>query len=182
MNGKRFCLKCGAELDAAATFCTRCGERVVAPVTSEPTPTQQYSAPTPQYSAPTPQYSAPTQQYSTPIQQYNMNVKPKANIASKIDVTRTVLCNIIPAACFVIGLILLIVGLSVDIPSDYISSYSMTEYVGGDAYNFIIEAGLRGGQIAGAQMTKAIYTAVGLLIACVSALKIHVVKPEKESN
>lgn len=154
MDDKKFCLKCGTELETTATFCPRCGERVAAQFAPEP----------------------------TPIQQYNMNIKPKANITSKIDIKKTVLSNIIPVACLAIGIILLIAGLGVSIPSDYISSYSMTEYVGGDAYNFIIEASLRGGQIAGAQMTKAIYIAVGLLIACVSALKINVVKPEKENN
>ena len=154
MDDKKFCLKCGTELEVTATFCPRCGEAVAA----QPVPGP------------------------TPIQQYNMNIKPKASIGGKIDIKRTVLSNIIPVACLAIGIILLIVGMGIRIPSDYISSYSMTEYVGGDAYNFIIESGIRGGQIAGAQISKGIYIAAGLLIACVSAMKINVVKPEKENN
>ena len=154
MNNKKFCLKCGTELELSATFCPRCGERVAAQTTPEP----------------------------TPIQQYNMNLKPQNGIASKIDIKKTVLSNLIPVVCLAIGIILLVIGLCVSIPSDYINSYSMTEYVGGDAYNFIIAAGIRGGHIAGAQITKAIYIAVGLLIACVSALKINVVKPSKEND
>ena len=40
----------------------------------------------------------------------------------------------------------------------------MYEYVGGDAYNYIIEASLRGGEIAGAKTAKAIYfAAAGIL-------------------
>lgn len=154
MDEKKFCLKCGTELESAATFCPRCGERVAAQPTLEP----------------------------TPIQQYNMNIKPKAGIASKIDIKKTVMSNIIPVACFVIGIILLIAGLGVSIPSDYIGSYSMMEYVGGDAYNYIIESSLRGGHIAGAQITKSIYIAIGLLISCISALKVNVVKPAEEND
>ena len=117
----------------------------------------------------------------TPIQQYNMAIKPKNSLASKIDIKATILSNIIPVACLVVGLVLLSAGLGTRIPSSYISSYSMTEYVGGDAYNFIVEAALRGGKIAGATVTKSLYIAAGLVIACVSALKINVVKPEKEN-
>ena len=45
----------------------------------------------------------------------------------------------------------------------------MEEYVGGDAYNFIIEASLRGGEIAGATVSKTVcFAAAG--IALVMAL------------
>lgn len=153
-TSKKFCHKCGLELEPNATFCPRCGEACNAQSSSEP----------------------------TPIQQYNMNLNVQKGIKAKIDIKRTILSNVIPVACLVVGIILLIVGLGVSIPSDYISSYSMTEYVGGDAYNFIIEASLRGGRIAGAMITKCIYIAVGLLISCVAALKINVVKPDHLSK
>ena len=72
----------------------------------------------------------------------------------------------------IIGIILAIVflclAINTSIPKKYISSYSMTEYVGGDAYNFIIEASLRGGEIAGAQITKAIYFAVSAILLMLS--------------
>ena len=151
---KKYCNKCGTELETDASFCRACGERCDAPGASNP----------------------------TPIQQYNMNIKATNGIKDKIDVKKTVLSNLIPVACLAIGIIMLIAGLGISTPSDYISSYSMTEYVGGDAYNFIIEASLRGGKIAAAQISKCIYISVGLLIACVSALKINVVKPTKEMN
>ena len=152
MDDKKFCPKCGAELDSATAFCPVCGEKIAAQAPSVP----------------------------DPIQQYNAGIKPKLKITDKIDIKRTILTNIIPVACLAIGIILMIVGLGVSTPSSYISSYSMTEYVGGDAYNFIIEASIRGGKIAGAMITQGIYIAVGLLIACTSALKINVVKPEKD--
>ena len=151
---KKFCFKCGTELEANASFCPNCGEKCNPQATSDP----------------------------TPIQQYNMNIKQKVNFKDKIDVKKTVLSNVIPVGCLVVGIILFFVGLGISVPSDYISSYSMTEYVGGDAYNFIIEASLRGGRIAAAQISKGIYICVGLLIACVSALKINVVKPSKENE
>lgn len=60
-----------------------------------------------------------------------------------------------------------------NIPSKEISLYYGNEYVGGDAYNFIIEAALRGGQISGAKVTKCVYVAVGTLISCIAAMKIN---------
>lgn len=154
ISNKKFCFKCGTELDVNASFCPNCGEKCNAQVSSE----------------------------STPIEQYNMNIKQKVNLKDKIDVKKTVLSNVIPVGCLAVGIIMLIVGLGIIVPSDYISSYSMTEYVGGDAYNFIIEACLRGGKIAAAQISKGIYIGGGLIIACMSALKINVVKPTKEND
>ena len=151
MDNNKICLKCGAVLETSATFCPRCGERFATQSTVE----------------------------TTPVQPYVMNAKPNNHPAEKTDIKKTVLCNIIPIICLITGIILIIVGVNVGIPSDYISSYSMIEYVGGDAYNFIIEACIRGGQIAGATVTQALYTTVGILIACISALKIKIVKTEK---
>lgn len=75
----------------------------------------------------------------------------------------------------VVGIILaclfICMAVNTTIPDKYISSYGanrMTEYVGGDAYNFIIEASLRGGEIAGAQITRAIYFAVAALLSVIS--------------
>ena len=63
--------------------------------------------------------------------------------------------------------ILLVLGFISATPDKYIKSYGddkMYEYVGGDAYNYIIEASLRGGEIAGAKTAKAIYfAAAGIL-------------------
>ncbi len=151
---KKFCFKCGTELDINASFCPQCGERCNTQAASEP----------------------------TPIQQYNMNIKLKNGQKDKIDVKKTIMSNVIPVGCLAVGIIMLIVGIGISAPSDYISSYTMTEYVGGYAYNYIIEACLRGGKIAAAQISKGIYICVGLLIACISALKINVVKPTKGND
>lgn len=154
MEQKKYCPKCGNELMMEAVFCPRCGQSFSGQPVAQP----------------------------TPIEQYNMSLKPKKSITSMIDIKKTLLSNIIPVICLGVGIVLLISGLGVKIPSDYISSYSMKEYVGGDAYNFIIEACLRGGRIAGAMVTKGLNISIGLLIACMSALKVKIVKPEPEAE
>ncbi len=81
----------------------------------------------------------------------------------------------LPMIFLVLGLILFLVGLCYRVPADTFSFSSIHEYVGGDAYNGIIEAGIRGGKIAGAAAAKAVYICVGLLIACISAFHIKLV-------
>ena len=71
----------------------------------------------------------------------------------------------------VLSLVFLILGFTTQIPDKHIKSYGdekMREYVGGDAYNFIIEASLRGGEIAGAQTTKAIYFGIAAVLVVIS--------------
>ena len=71
------------------------------------------------------------------------------------------------------AIIFLDMGNNVNIPGTYISSYGgYTEYVGGDAYNFIIEAGLRGGRIAGGRAERAIYFAVSAVLGFFSLLQL----------
>lgn len=60
-----------------------------------------------------------------------------------------------------------------EIPDKYISSWgykAMHEYVGGDAYNYIIEASLRGGEISGAYTQRAIYYAAAAVLGLISLL------------
>lgn len=71
----------------------------------------------------------------------------------------------------VLACLFVLMAVNTAIPDKYISSYGanrMTEYVGGDAYNYIIEASLRGGEIAGAYITRAIYFAVAALLVVIS--------------
>lgn len=71
-----------------------------------------------------------------------------------------------------IGIILFIVGIFTEIPHKELTTYTLLsddysvieEYVGGDAYNYIIGASLVGGEIAGAMAQKAVFISVGLLI------------------
>ena len=70
-----------------------------------------------------------------------------------------------------VAIALLVAGFCIAVPDNYIPSWKdldqggMEEYVGGDAYNFIIEAGLRGGEIAGATISKAVcFAASGIAL------------------
>ena len=70
-----------------------------------------------------------------------------------------------------VAIALLVAGFCIAVPDKYIPSWKdldeggMEEYVGGDAYNFIIEAGLRGGEIAGATISKAVcFAASGIAL------------------
>jgi len=78
--------------------------------------------------------------------------------------------NTIIAMIILAGVILLIVGLSYDIPSRKISFYTIEEYVGGDAYNAMIEASLLGGEISAAETCKAIYTVGGIITISIGFL------------
>ncbi len=80
--------------------------------------------------------------------------------------------NILMLIVMIVGAILLIVGLSYDIPSRTFSFYGLKEYVGGDAYNAIIESSLRGGEISGAIVSKAVYICSGIITMSIGALGI----------
>jgi hypothetical protein len=62
----------------------------------------------------------------------------------------------------IVGIVLIIVSFFVSVPSREISNPE--RYIGGDAYNYQIEASIRGGEIAGAKTTKAIYLTGGIII------------------
>lgn len=86
----------------------------------------------------------------------------------------------VPIVMIIMGIILFSVGLGLPVPQKELTSSIDTakyggkslieEYVGGDAYNYIIGAALVGGEIAGVKAQKAIYISTGLLIACLGAL------------
>lgn len=83
-----------------------------------------------------------------------------------------------------IGLILILIGLFLPIPGGALTTYevldgdktedyvfddkysAIDEYVGGDAYNFIIGATLIAGKISGTMTTKAIFIVGGALCLC----------------
>lgn len=69
------------------------------------------------------------------------------------------------------GLILLIVGIKYDVPNRKFTFRTLEEYVGGDAYNAMIEASIRGGEIAAAKTiyicSGTITMAIGLLISAI---------------
>lgn len=71
----------------------------------------------------------------------------------------------------IVALVLIVLGITTTVPDKYIKSYGdgkMYEYVGGDAYNYIVEASLRGGEIAGGIISKAIYFSVAAVLIVLS--------------
>lgn len=85
--------------------------------------------------------------------------------------------DIIMIIILIIGAILLIKGLSYEIPSREFSFYGIKEYVGGDAYNGIIESSIRGGEISGATSAKAIYICSGIITMALGLLRV---KPKNQ--
>lgn len=75
----------------------------------------------------------------------------------------------------VLAVILFVLSIATPVPPKEISSYKSVEnggyeeYINGDAYNYIIEASLRGGFISGAQTSKAVYLTGSFLLLIISA-------------
>lgn len=90
----------------------------------------------------------------------------------------------------IIGITLLSVGLFLKIPGTDLTTLSwldgkdnysvIEEYVGGDAYNYIIGASLVGGKTSGILVMKAVFIAVGALVFCMGLISLSFVK-EKEN-
>lgn len=78
--------------------------------------------------------------------------------------------KIIAAMVIIAGIVLLIIGINYDIPRRKFSFSSIEEYVGGDAYNAMIEASIRGGEIAAAKTSKAIYICSGIITISIGFL------------
>ena len=82
----------------------------------------------------------------------------------------------------VIGLLFAIIGLTTTVPDDIIQTGTFArgnreqggyqEYVGGDAYNFIIEASIRGGEIAGGRTARATYLTGGVIMITGSLISL----------
>lgn len=163
------CPHCGQEITAAdaVKVCPACGIAHHAGCWNENQGCTTFGCSQQRYQTPpaepVPAPEAPADQKAAPVQP----ASPRFNFLAYF------LTNLIPILTLLAGTALLWMGLDIYIPSGYLSSYDVVDYVGGDAYNYIMEASLRGGQIAGAMITKAVYTAVGLLISCVSVLKLR---------
>lgn len=82
--------------------------------------------------------------------------------------------------CFVMGIGFMITGLTMKVPDSYISwPY---EYVGGDAYNYIIESSLLSGERTAVQINKAIYTVGGGLAWCLGLVILFLDKDERQKT
>ena len=73
------------------------------------------------------------------------------------------------AICLVVvGIVLLIQSATVKIPDDYMNYYGdVYKYVGGDAYNYIIEAQFRANEISTAKIIQVIYLVAGIAFLAV---------------
>jgi len=81
--------------------------------------------------------------------------------------------------------VLLVLGATVRIPDKYIRSYGdgkMYEYVGGDAYNYITEAALRGGEISGAYTKRAVYLSSGVILLALSLFGMAYAQHQDEAK
>ena len=80
------------------------------------------------------------------------------------------------------GLILLIVGIKYDVPNRKFSFRTLEEYVGGDAYNAMIEASIRGGEIAAAKTSETIYICSGTITMAIGLLIVATGTNKKKEN
>lgn len=96
------------------------------------------------------------------------------------------------------GLVLLSLGLLINIPGEVLTTYeyldnektdyyvrgnkysSIDEYVGGDAYNYIIGATLVGSRISGSIAAKSIYISSGIICICLGIKEIADNKNQEE--
>ena len=84
------------------------------------------------------------------------------------------------------GIALCCAGIFTKIPNDKLTTYSflekeysvIEEYVGGDAYNYIIGASIVGGKIAGATAQRAIFISSGVILICAGVILLSISKNE----
>lgn len=145
---KVFCTNCGNAMEADDKFCTNCGFNP-----------NQVVEPTPKV-APTPVVE------NTPVAPSN------STQSSGFDAQSFISRNITALPLLIIGALLIIVGIIIVIPDRSFSFYFIEEYVGGDAYNAMIEASLRGGEIAGAMISKAVCICSGIITAAIGFVNL----------
>jgi len=100
-----------------------------------------------------------------------------------MNITPVLLKNMRKVFVFILitGIVLFLLGLFLNVPNTYLRTYGeennpnyslIEEYVGGDAYNFIIGASLVGAQITGSLTQKAIFICFGIFFICASIAAI----------
>ncbi len=84
----------------------------------------------------------------------------------------------------VLSIVLFVLGCFAEPPDRRIWSYDddYVEYVGGDAYNLIIEASLRAGEIAGARSARAIYFSSAAILMVLSGVFLGEAQTEEVRN
>lgn len=96
----------------------------------------------------------------------------------------TILIFLCAVAGIALGVGLLIYGCKIPVPAAEMNFWDVPEYVGGDAFNYMMEASIRGGEIAAATISRAIYICVGSVLALVStsASVLALLKLSKEET
>ncbi len=97
----------------------------------------------------------------------------------------------------IVGIVLIVIGIIIKIPGGVLTTYdildgdsaddsafddkysAIDEYVGGDAYNYIIGANLVSGKITGMIISKTIVIISGVLCICFGLTLMLLMKPER---
>ncbi len=77
------------------------------------------------------------------------------------------------------GVALLVLGIFLEEPSTRLNVSFLNMYVGGDAYNYIMEASLVAGKIAGIKAQKAIFISCGTMVFCTGLISFAYSLKEK---
>lgn len=92
------------------------------------------------------------------------------------------------AVLVVVGIVLFIVGMSLKLPSkklDYYSysdnTYEVEEYVGGDAYNYIIAASQWAGEYSARSTEKTLYICFGVALTAFGGI-MHEIQRRKDTQ
>lgn len=110
----------------------------------------------------------------------------KKNLDNTSKVSHKYHFRTIAVMCWLIAIALVVFGILLPIPEKHIDTWrtgafgsewerdKYTEYVGGDAYNIIIEASLRGGIIAGRTVAKTIFIVSGIVFCFAGAILVKI--------
>lgn len=158
------CPNCKGIVGSDAVFCTKCGTNIKAlknnteniePINSNPVDLAKDDVIQPPENSEDKTENRKKRSHSSKV----LRKYPFSNIAT---------------ACWLIAIALVIFGIILPIPEKHIDTWrtvdysaewngnAYTEYVGGDAYNIIAEASLRGGIIAGRTIAKTILIVSGI--------------------
>ena len=161
----KYCSKCGTQLNDDDIFCTKCGNKISLPNFQE-------------------KIINSTNNNEKLIEHVNQLEKDSNSLLIKLKsnkMTKYIKAYMCP---LIIGIVLIMVGLFIQVPGGALTTLesldgdttefsafddkysSIDEYVGGDAYNYIIGASLVAGKISGTMTTKAILVVGGALCLC----------------
>lgn len=118
---------------------------------------------------------------ATPVTSGNPDGAGASIKSSKADYQKTAK-KLAPYLFVGAGALCLLVGLLFPMPGEDLTTYDLNgaeyfhieEYVGGDAYNYIVGACILGGHISGAMTVKAVFAVGGLALICVGVTVLAV--------